>query len=75
VRIRLHDFDGPGEFLESMRDAEITRRHKNLVYVQALKFLQTTGRPKAPKRSVPEAKPVRGGRRKQRGPKRTSSKS
>lgn len=75
VRIRLHDFDGPEEFLESMRDAEITRRHKNLVYVQALKFLQTTGRPKAPKRSVSDAKAVRGGRQKQRGAKRPASKS
>lgn len=75
VRVRLRDFDGPEEFLEAMRDAEITRRHKNLVYVQALKFLQTTGRPKAPKRSVPEAKPVRGGRQKQRGTKRPAGKS
>ena len=44
-----------------MRDADITRKHKNLVYVQALKLLQTAGRPKAPKRRVPDAKPVRGG--------------
>jgi predicted metal-dependent phosphoesterase TrpH len=62
VRVRIHDFDGPAEFLEAMRDADITRKHKNLVYVQALKLLQTTGRPKAAKRSVPDAKPVRGGR-------------
>jgi predicted metal-dependent phosphoesterase TrpH len=62
VRQRVHDFDGPAEFLEAMRDADITRKHKNLVYVQALKLLQTTGRPKAAKRSVPDAKPVRGGR-------------
>src|SRR6187549_227064 len=62
VRTRIHDFDGPAEFLEAMRDTDITRKHKNLVYVQALKLLQTTGRPKAPKRSVPDAKPVRGGR-------------
>ncbi len=75
VRVRLHDFDGPEEFLEAMRGAEITRRHKNLVYVQALKFLQTTGRPKAPKRSVPEARPVRGGKQKQRGVKRTPGNS
>lgn len=69
VRVRIHDFDGPGEFLEAMRDADITRKHKNLVYVQALKLLQTAGRPKAPKRSVPDAKPVRGGRpRKKRRP-------
>jgi predicted metal-dependent phosphoesterase TrpH len=61
VRVRIHDFEGPAEFLEAMRDADITRKHKNLVYVQALKLLQTTGRPKAAKRSVPDAKPVRGG--------------
>ena len=66
VRIRIHDFDGPEEFLEAMRGADITRKHKNLVYVQALKLLQTTGRPKAPKRSVPNAKPVRGGRPRER---------
>jgi predicted metal-dependent phosphoesterase TrpH len=72
VRVRIHDFDGPEEFLESMRDADITRKHKNLVYVQALKLLQTTGRPKAPKRRVPDAKPVRGGRPRRR---RSASKS
>ncbi|HEX8752539.1 MAG TPA: PHP domain-containing protein [Solirubrobacterales bacterium] len=66
VRVRIHDFDGPAEFLEAMRDADITRKHKNLVYVQALKLLQTTGRPKAPKRRVPDAKPVRGGRPRKR---------
>ncbi len=66
VRVRIHDFDGPAEFLEAMRDADITRKHKNLVYVQALKLLQTTGRPKAAKRSVPDAKPVRGGQRRRR---------
>jgi predicted metal-dependent phosphoesterase TrpH len=76
VRVRIHDFDGPGEFLEAMRDADITRKHKNLVYVQALKLLQTTGRPKAPKRSVPDAKPVRGGRpRKRRPTSRSTGKS
>jgi len=68
VRVRIHDFDGPQEFLEAMRDADIVRKHKNLVYVQALKLLQTTGRPKAPKRSVPDAKPVRGGRPRKRRP-------
>jgi predicted metal-dependent phosphoesterase TrpH len=76
VRVRIHDFDGPREFLEAMRDADITRKHKNLVYVQALKLLQTTGRPKAAKRSVPDAKPVRGGRpRKRRSPGPISGKS
>ena len=75
VRVRIHDFDGPEEFLEAMRDAEITRRHKNMLYVQALKFLQTTGRPKAPKRSVADPQPARGGRQKQRGRKRAAGKS
>jgi predicted metal-dependent phosphoesterase TrpH len=62
VRTRIHDFEGPAEFLEAMRDADITRKHKNLVYVQTLKLLQTTGRPKAPKRRLADAKPARGGR-------------
>jgi predicted metal-dependent phosphoesterase TrpH len=75
VRIRLHDFDGPEEFLEAMRSADIVRKHKNLVYVQTLKFLQTTGRPKAPKRRVPNAKPVRGGRPRRRKEGRRASKS
>jgi predicted metal-dependent phosphoesterase TrpH/glycosyltransferase involved in cell wall biosynthesis len=43
VKIRLRDFEGPEEFLESMREADIVRKHKNLIYVQALKFLQTSG--------------------------------
>ncbi|MDX6581910.1 MAG: hypothetical protein QOI10_1094, partial [Solirubrobacterales bacterium] len=43
VRVRLHDFDGPAEFLEAMRDADITRKQRNLIYVQALKLLQTGG--------------------------------
>jgi predicted metal-dependent phosphoesterase TrpH len=69
VRQRIHDFDGPAEFLEAMRDADITRKHKNLVYVQTLKLLQTTGRPKAPKRRVADPKPARGGRpRRRRSP-------
>jgi predicted metal-dependent phosphoesterase TrpH len=75
VRQRIHDFDGPAEFLEAMRDADITRKHKNLVYVQTLKLLQTTGRPKAPKRRVPDAKPVRGGRPRRRRTGRRASKS
>jgi len=43
VAIRIHDFEGPQEFLEAMRSADIVRKHKNLIYVQALKFLQTSG--------------------------------
>ena len=41
VRIRMRDFDGAEEFLESLRDADIVRRPQSLLYVQALKFLQT----------------------------------
>jgi predicted metal-dependent phosphoesterase TrpH len=52
VRIRIHDFDGPQEFLEAMRDADITRKHKNLVYVQALKFLQTKATPPGARRAA-----------------------
>jgi hypothetical protein len=43
VMIRLPEFEGPAEFMEAMRDAEIVRTHKNIVYVQTLKFLQTSG--------------------------------
>jgi predicted metal-dependent phosphoesterase TrpH len=71
VRTRIRQFEGPAEFLEAMRDADITRKHKNLVYVQTLKLLQTTGRPKAPKRRLADAKPARGGRPRRR---RTASK-
>jgi hypothetical protein len=51
VRINMHDFDGPEEFLESLRDADIARTPTSLVYVQALKFLQTNVgvQPKVPK--------------------------
>jgi hypothetical protein len=45
VRIRMRDFDGPGEFLESLRDADIVRNPASLLYVQALKFLQTKAMP------------------------------
>jgi glycosyltransferase involved in cell wall biosynthesis len=43
VKIRMRDFDGPEEFLESLRDADIVRKRQSLLYVQALKFLQTRG--------------------------------
>jgi predicted metal-dependent phosphoesterase TrpH/glycosyltransferase involved in cell wall biosynthesis len=55
VMTRVHDFDGPEEFLEAMRDADIIRKQRNLIYVQALKLLQTGG--------------GRGGRRRAGGPK------
>jgi glycosyltransferase involved in cell wall biosynthesis len=45
VRIRMRDFDGPDEFLESLREADIIRKPTSLLYVQALKFLQTKATP------------------------------
>jgi predicted metal-dependent phosphoesterase TrpH/glycosyltransferase involved in cell wall biosynthesis len=41
VKIRMRDFEGPEEFLESLRDADIVRKRQSLLYVQALKFIQT----------------------------------
>jgi glycosyltransferase involved in cell wall biosynthesis/histidinol phosphatase-like PHP family hydrolase len=49
VRIRMRDFDGPEEFLESLREADIIRKPKSLVYVQTLKFLQTKVGPRRKK--------------------------
>jgi glycosyltransferase involved in cell wall biosynthesis len=52
VRIRMRDFDGPAEFLESLRDADIVRDPASLLYVQALKFLQTKALPGAARRAA-----------------------
>jgi hypothetical protein len=54
VRIRMRDFDGPHEFLESLRDADIIRNPASLLYVQALKFLQTKAMPGAARRASRE---------------------
>jgi predicted metal-dependent phosphoesterase TrpH/glycosyltransferase involved in cell wall biosynthesis len=43
VRIRMRDFEGPEEFLESLRAADIVRRRQSLLYVQALKFIKQRG--------------------------------
>ncbi len=51
VRIRMRDFDGPEEFLESLRDADIVRNPASLLYVQALKFLQTKALPEAARKA------------------------
>jgi hypothetical protein len=51
VRIRMRDFDGPEEFLESLRHAEIVTKSGTLLYVQALKFLETKARPKVVRRA------------------------
>ena len=51
VRIRMRDFEGPREFLQSLRDAEILTRPSSLLYVQALKFLQTRATPPSAQRA------------------------
>jgi len=51
VRIRMRDFEGPGEFLQSLRDADILTRPSSLLYVQALKFLQTRATPSSARRA------------------------
>jgi len=51
VRIRMRDFDGPEEFLQSLRDADILRNPASLLYVQALKFLQTKALPESARRA------------------------
>jgi hypothetical protein len=51
ARIRMHDFDGPREFLQSLRDAEIVSGRSSLLYVQALKFLQTRATPASAQRA------------------------
>src|SRR6185312_937727 len=45
VRVRMSDFDGPVEFLEALRGAEIITKPSSLLYVQALKFLETKATP------------------------------
>ena len=51
VRIRMRDFEGPAEFRQSLADAEILTRPSSLLYVQALKFLQTRATPPAAQRA------------------------
>jgi glycosyltransferase involved in cell wall biosynthesis len=51
VRIRMRDFEGPDEFLQSLREADIVRNPASLLYVQALKFLQTRALPEAARRA------------------------
>jgi glycosyltransferase involved in cell wall biosynthesis len=46
VKIRMRDFDGPAEFLESLRDADILHKRRSLIYLQSLKFVQTKVRPR-----------------------------
>jgi PHP-associated len=51
VRVRMRDFDGPEEFMESLRDADILTKPSSLLYVQALKFLETKATPPAARRA------------------------
>ncbi len=54
VRIQMRDFDGPVEFMQSLRDAQILTRPSSLLYVQALKFLQTRATPRSARRASKE---------------------
>jgi predicted metal-dependent phosphoesterase TrpH/glycosyltransferase involved in cell wall biosynthesis len=67
VKIAMRDFDGPEEFLESLRDADIVRRKQSLLYVQALKFIQTKTpsgrRSKGSGENAPRRRPSPSGRR------------
>jgi glycosyltransferase involved in cell wall biosynthesis len=68
VRIRMREFDGPEEFLESLRDADIVRNPASLLYVQALKFLQTKALPEAARRASRERRVRRATGRDRRRP-------
>jgi hypothetical protein len=48
----MPDFDGPEEFLEGLRTAEIVTKPSSLLYVQALKFLETKATPVGARRAV-----------------------
>ena len=63
VRIRMRDFDGPEEFLESLREADIVRRPASLLYVQALKFLQTKATPPPARAAVRKRRVARAARK------------
>jgi predicted metal-dependent phosphoesterase TrpH/glycosyltransferase involved in cell wall biosynthesis len=52
VRVRMADFDGAEEFLEALREAEIHTKPSSLLYVQALKFLETKATPPSARRAV-----------------------
>jgi glycosyltransferase involved in cell wall biosynthesis len=52
VRVRMPDFEGPEEFLEGLREAEIVTKPSSLLYVQALKFLETKATPAGARKAV-----------------------
>ena len=63
VRIRMRDFNGPEEFMAALRDADIVRNPASLLYVQALKFLQTRALPAPARRASRERRVRRATRR------------
>jgi glycosyltransferase involved in cell wall biosynthesis len=63
VRIRMPEFDGPAEFLEALRVADIVRTPASLLYVQALKFLQTKATPATARRASRERRVRRAARK------------
>jgi hypothetical protein len=58
----MRDFDGPQEFLQSLQEADILTRPSSLLYVQALKFLQTKAMPKPARRASRERRVRRSAR-------------
>jgi glycosyltransferase involved in cell wall biosynthesis len=63
VRIRMPDFDGPAEFMEALREADIVRTPASLLYVQALKFLQTKATPATARKASRERRVRRAARK------------
>ena len=52
VRVRMPDFNDAEEFLEGLREAEIVTKPSSLLYVQALKFLETKATPAGARKAV-----------------------
>jgi Glycosyltransferase Family 4/PHP domain/PHP-associated len=67
VRVRMRDFEGPAEFRQSLAGAQITTHPSSLLYVQALKFLQTRATPPSAQRASRTRRVRRARRAAQRG--------
>ncbi|HSD81750.1 MAG TPA: CehA/McbA family metallohydrolase [Solirubrobacteraceae bacterium] len=63
VRIRMPEFEGPEEFLEALRMADIVTKPSSLLYVQALKFLETKATPPGARRARRERRVKRATRK------------
>ncbi len=59
----MRDFDGPEEFLESLREADIVRSPSSLLFVQALKFVQTKATPAGARDAVKRRRVKRASRK------------